>query len=69
MAKTLNIGIVGLGYVAGAHIETFNHVKGARVAAVCSRRKLDPVALEAEYVLPLKVTTITRKCWQMNRLM
>jgi len=51
----LKIGIVGLGWVAGAHLETFKHVKGAKVAAVCSRRKLDPKEVEAKYGLPLKI--------------
>ena len=51
----LRIGIVGLGWVAGAHIETFKHVTGAQVTAVCSRRTLDPAALEAQYGLPLTV--------------
>ena len=50
----LRIGIVGLGWVAGAHIETFKHVTGARVTTVCSRRELDPGALEAQYGIPLK---------------
>ena len=26
--RDLNVGIVGLGWVAGAHIETFKHVRG-----------------------------------------
>ena len=51
----LRIGIVGLGWVAGAHIETFKNVKGAKVTAVCSRRKLDPAELEKQYGMPLKV--------------
>lgn len=50
----LNVGIVGLGWVAGAHIETFKKVQGARVTAVCSRRKLDESQLEATYGTPLK---------------
>ncbi|MCC6162665.1 MAG: Gfo/Idh/MocA family oxidoreductase [Acidobacteria bacterium] len=50
----LRIGIVGLGWVAGAHIETFKHVTGARVTAVCSRRVQEPAALEARYGIPLK---------------
>ena len=50
----LRIGVVGLGWVAGAHIDTFKHVTGARVTAVCSRRRHDPAALEAQYGLPLK---------------
>ncbi len=51
----LRIGIVGLGWVAGAHIETFKNVKGAKVTAVCSRRKLDPAELEKQYGMPLTV--------------
>ncbi len=53
--KDLNVGIVGLGWVAGAHLETFKGVKGARVTAVCSRRKQDPAALERRFGIPLKV--------------
>jgi predicted dehydrogenase len=49
----LNVGVVGLGWAAGAHIETFRHVLGARVTAVCSRRRHDPAALEKRYGLPL----------------
>ena len=33
--KDLNVGIVGLGWVAGAHIETFKSVEGAQVKAIC----------------------------------
>jgi predicted dehydrogenase len=50
----LRVGVVGLGWAAGAHIETFKHVRGARVTAVCSRRKLDPADLEHRYGLPLR---------------
>ena len=50
----LNIGIVGLGWVAGAHIETFKSVEGANVTAVCSRRELDAGELEKQYGIPLK---------------
>ena len=53
----LNIGIVGLGAVAGAHIETFKDVTGARVTRVCSRREHDPADLESTYGLPLQATT------------
>ena len=49
------IGIVGLGWVAGAHIETFKKVTGAQVVAVCSRRKQDAKELEAKFGIPLKV--------------
>jgi predicted dehydrogenase len=53
--RELNVGIVGLGWVAGAHIETFKNVKGARVTTVCSRRKLEDAAVTAQYGIPLKV--------------
>ena len=50
----LNIGIVGLGWVAGAHIETFKKVAGANVTAICSRRELDEAQLAKQYGLPLR---------------
>ena len=53
----LNIGVVGLGWVAGAHIETFKNVDGANVTAVCSRREHDPRVLEETYGVPLKPFT------------
>jgi len=52
-----NVGIVGLGWVAGAHIETFKSVKGANVTAICSRRQHDPDDLKAEYGVSLKPYT------------
>jgi len=53
----MRVGVVGLGWAAGAHIETFKHVEGARVTAVCSRRQLDPAALDKTYGLPLAAYT------------
>ncbi len=50
----LNIGIVGLGWVAGAHISAFNKIPGARVTAVCSRRSLNEAELTEQYGTPLK---------------
>ena len=32
----LNIGIVGLGFMAATHLKAYRHVKGARIAALCS---------------------------------
>lgn len=49
-----NIGIVGLGWVAGAHINTFKNVDGANVTAVCSRRELDESALQQRFGIPIK---------------
>ena|SRR6266851_4820006 len=53
--RDMNVGVVGLGWAAGAHIEAFKHVQGAQVTAVCSRRRLDPAELETRYGLPLTV--------------
>jgi UDP-N-acetyl-2-amino-2-deoxyglucuronate dehydrogenase len=55
--KNFRIGIVGYGWVAGAHIEAFKRVKGADIVAVCSRRELDAVALSAQHGTPLTTTT------------
>jgi len=53
--EELNVGILGLGWVAGAHIETFKSVEGGKVSGVCSRRTLSESELEEQYGLPLKV--------------
>ena len=50
----LNVGIVGLGWVAGAHIDAFKAVNGADVTAVCSRRTHDDAALSDQFGTPLK---------------
>ncbi|MCH8293901.1 Gfo/Idh/MocA family oxidoreductase [Candidatus Poribacteria bacterium] len=55
--SNLNIGLVGLGWVAGAHIETFKAVNGANVTAICSRREHDESALKEQYGVPLKAYT------------
>ena len=38
--KELKVGIIGLGWVAGAHIQTYKAVDGMTVAAVCDVRDL-----------------------------
>ena len=53
----LNIGLVGLGWVAGAHIETFKAVEGANITAICSRREHSEADLAATYGTPLKAYT------------
>ena len=53
----LNVGIVGLGWVAGAHIDTCGAVNGANVTAICSRREHNPSDLEEQYGIPLKPYT------------
>jgi predicted dehydrogenase len=43
MPQTLNIGLVGLGFMAATHIRAYRQVDGARVAGICnpSGRHLD----------------------------
>jgi predicted dehydrogenase len=53
--RDMRVGVVGLGWAAGAHIEAFKHAQGAQVTAVCSRRRHDPAGLETKYGLPLTV--------------
>jgi predicted dehydrogenase len=50
----INVGIVGLGWVAGAHISAFNQIPGAKVTAVCSRRELNEGQLAQQFGTPLK---------------
>jgi len=52
--RELKIGIVGLGWVAGAHIETFKKIEGVAVRAICSRRKLDENKLAEAFGIPVK---------------
>ena len=47
--KKYNVGIVGYGWVATAHIAAINSTRQARVTAVCSSRKLDPGELNARH--------------------
>jgi len=47
--KTLNVGIVGYGWVAGAHIAAINATGMARVVAVHSARPLDAAELTAKH--------------------
>lgn len=47
--KKYNVGIVGYGWVATAHIPAINAGSLAQVTAVCSARKLDPAELSATH--------------------
>jgi len=47
--KKYNVGIIGYGWVAGAHIAAINAGKLAQVTAVCSSRPLDSAKLSAAH--------------------
>ena len=42
--KKYRVGIVGFGWVAGAHLTTFKSFPQFEPVAIMSRRKLDPAA-------------------------
>lgn len=47
--KQLNVGIIGYGWAAGAHIDAVNRGGLAQVTAVCSSRKLDADELSKQH--------------------
>lgn len=53
--KKYNVGIVGYGWAAGAHIATINAGPLAQVTCVCSSRSLDPDALSQKHGSPIRV--------------
>ena len=53
--EQLNVGIVGLGWVAGAHINTFKSVNGAKVTAAMTRKQLSGEEASKQYGTPLKI--------------
>ncbi len=47
--KTFKVGIIGYGWVAGAHIEAINQCAASEVVAVYSARELSPESLAAAH--------------------
>mgnify|MGYP003347255277 FL=1 len=54
MSKKYNVGVIGYGWVATAHIPAINATGKARVTAIYSSRPLDEAALSAKYGHPVK---------------
>jgi predicted dehydrogenase len=52
MARTLGVGIISTGWVAGAHADTFGRIEGCPVVAVCSRSKQRAEAFIGQRRLP-----------------
>ena len=48
-AKKFNVGIIGYGWVSGAHIAAINATSYARVTAICSSRTLDSNEISARH--------------------
>ncbi|OUV17803.1 MAG: 4,5-dihydroxyphthalate dehydrogenase [Verrucomicrobiaceae bacterium TMED86] len=55
MGKTYNVGVIGYGWAATAHIEAINNTSQGRVTAVYSSRDLDPAALAEAHGGEIKV--------------
>jgi predicted dehydrogenase len=53
--KKLNVGIVGYGWAAEAHIAAINATSNGQVTAICSSRPLDPAELFVKHKCPLTV--------------
>src|SRR5205823_5446935 len=47
--KKYNVGIIGYGWVAGAHIAALNATTRGQVTAICSARKLNAGALSLKH--------------------
>ncbi len=50
-----NVGIVGFGWVAGAHLNAFKELPNYRPVAIMSRRTLDPARIKAEYGVEVRI--------------
>ena len=55
--KRFNVGIIGYGWVATAHIPAINASTHAQVTAVCSSRPQDAAKLSALHGTPIKTYT------------
>jgi len=53
--KNVNVGIVGYGWAATAHLAAINATRQGRVVAVCSSRPLDAAELSAKHGCPIRV--------------
>ena len=49
--KTLGVGVIGTGWVAGAHIDNFKQIEGCEVVAICSRKRERAAAKACEHGL------------------
>ena len=52
--KRYNVGVIGYGWVSGAHITAINATPHAQVTAICSSRSLDPAELKTKHGGELK---------------
>ena len=53
--KKYRVGIVGFGWVAGAHLTTFKELPSFEPVAIMSRRALDPAQIKAQYGADVRI--------------
>ncbi len=53
--KKYNVGVIGYGWVATAHIAAINATSHARVTAICSSRPIDPAELQTRHGSAIRV--------------
>lgn len=53
--KKFNVGVIGHGWAASAHIPALNALPQAQVTAICSSRALDAAELSAKYGRPIAI--------------
>lgn len=53
--KPFNVGVVGYGWVASAHIPAINASSQGQVTAICSSRDLDARELSSKYGVPIRL--------------
>ncbi|MGA2477598.1 MAG: Gfo/Idh/MocA family oxidoreductase [Spirochaetia bacterium] len=53
--KKHGVGIVGFGWVAGAHLTTFSELPAFEPVAIMSRRKLDAAQIKAQYGADVRI--------------
>lgn len=59
--KKYNVGIIGYGWAAGAHIDAINATSNAQVTAVFSSRQLDDAAVSRKHGTSIKTYTDLKK--------
>jgi len=53
--SSYRVGIVGFGWVAGAHLTSFNELPSFEPVAIMSRRQLDPAAIRGQYGVDVRI--------------
>ena len=53
--KVQKVGIVGFGWVAGAHLTSFKELPEFEPIAIMSRRNLDPADIKAQYGVDVRI--------------